>query len=226
MGTTIARPGPTISRLEHPESTGGHDYNLLDAPLANSGVASQLAGQQDFSISRLLIPLSISQVERDLTAIRTDMSEATAQLLASVGNVRRATMPLSPTVSSSALALQVKCWGLQWSSVRSELVDRNLFPAVEVLMSLCSAFLTNIFDRQCSACVAHRNQSRSKDGTHGRAISSLLEHRKYPARLSISSTLIVTPADIWQKALRSSSMLSSATIPIPIRQKLRKLFLR
>jgi hypothetical protein len=126
-----------------------------------------------------LLPLNLPHLERDLEQIREDMSTAVEQLLETVGKVRLSTMPLCPKASRAAPDLQIKCWGLQWSTVRSELVASHLFPAMEVLMSLCSAFLLTIFDRDyCSACTEFRSWWGS--GANEKTIAPPPEDRKCP----------------------------------------------
>ena len=138
----------------------------------------QGAAYRQASIRLGLLPLSISQLEHDLAGICSDMEAAITELLESVGNVCSATMLLCPEVSSATLELHVKCWGPQWSMVCSELVASHLFPAVEVLLSLCSAFLLTIFDRECcSACIEFR--SRLGFGANGKTIAPPPEERKW-----------------------------------------------
>lgn len=148
--------------------------------LSNSGHAIERGAASRESFIRLgLIPLNITQLERDIAEIYGDMEAAITELLASVGNVRSATMSLCPKVSSTALELQVKCWGPKWSTVCSGLVASNLFPAVEVLLSLCSAFLLKLLDRECcSACIEFR--SRLGFGANGKTIAPPPEERQWP----------------------------------------------
>jgi hypothetical protein len=138
----------------------------------------QGAAYRQASIRLGQTPLSISQLGHDLAEIYRDMEVAITELLESVGSVRGATMTLCPKVSSAALELQGKCWGPQWSTVCSELVASHLFPAVEVLLSLCSAFLLIIFDRECcSACIEFRSQLGS--GANGKTIAPPPEECKW-----------------------------------------------
>jgi hypothetical protein len=174
---TIMRPSRAITRTERPQLVQGAEDKLLNTPLPHPVPALWPANQHKISNQLTLIPLSISQIERDLTELRTDMLATTTELLEKVGNVRSATMPLCPKANPSALELQVKCWGSQWSTVRSELVALHLFPAFEVLMSLCSAFLLTVFDRECSQLAASRSLLDS-GGAYGSAIASLLGDRK------------------------------------------------
>lgn len=171
---TTLRLSPATVR---PQLTQGAGEKLLNTSLIHTGPALSPANQHKISTQLTLIPLSISQIQRDLAALHTDMSVAVTELLEKVGNVRSATMPLCPKANMAAIELQVKCWGPQWSDVRSELVALHLFPAFEVLMSLCSAFLLMIFDRECSLLVESRSLLDS-GGIYGRAIASLLGDRK------------------------------------------------
>jgi len=125
------------------------------------------------------MPLSISHLKQDLAEIRTDMLRAITELLESVGNVHSATMPLCQKASSAALELQAKCWGPQWPMVRKGLVASHLFPAFEVLMSLCSAFLILVLDRDCPILGGFRSDLDAL-GVYGEATGSLLEDRKCP----------------------------------------------
>jgi hypothetical protein len=177
-GETTTTPSSTTTRTEGPELIQGAEDKVLTTPLPYPGPALRSLVQSKSSNQLTLIPLSVSQLQRDLAEIRTDMLAATNGLLETIGNVCGATMPLCPRASLSALELQVKCWGPQWSAVRSELVTSHLFPASEVLMSLCSAFLLTIFDRECSAYTDFR--SRLGSGAYDQAIASLLEESKWP----------------------------------------------
>lgn len=174
---TITGQSPAFSRTESPRLNQGAGDTLLGTPLTHPRSALWQANQHNISNQLALIPLSISQIQRDFADLRTDMLTATTELLETVGNVRSTTMPLCPKANMAALELQVKCWGPQWSAVRSELVALHLFPAFEVLMSLCSAFLLMIFDRECSLLVESRSLLDS-GGIYGRAIASLLGDRK------------------------------------------------
>lgn len=173
---TITRSSPAIWRTERPGLVQKAEDNLRNTPLPHPGPALWQTIQHNSSGQLTLISLSISQIQRDLAEIRLDMLAATTELLEKVGNVRSATMPLCPKANMYALELQVKCWGSQWSNVRSELVALHLFPAFEVLISLCSAFLLIVFERECSLFVGVRSLLES-GGTYGRAIASLLGDR-------------------------------------------------
>lgn len=127
------------------------------------------------------IPLNISQLEREISAIQTHTVEATTQLLEHIGDVRQSQMPLCPEAPSSAVVLLVRCWGSQWSETQLELVQSKLFVVPEVVMSLCSAYLLELFNREWPVCIDVDCKLLESHG-RGRAMLSQLRDGEYSCR--------------------------------------------
>jgi hypothetical protein len=171
-------PQPQVVAVAPPTADGPHSTHFTHpAPFISPGPAFQYPNAQ-LSDGHAPVALNITHLDYEISAIHTDMLEATNELLESIGDGRESQMTLCPRAHPSAVELQIKCWGPHCWEVRSELIGSKLFAVPEVVMSLCSAYLLELFNREWSTCVI--DCKFLETSARGRAILSLLAEGKWP----------------------------------------------